>query len=635
MKSQFTLNVAPENSPPILNKPLFSQLQDASLFVDETSNSVVLFTNITSYLSFSKSTFQGHSQANLTYESALASSNKLPDFLTFDSAKLEFASSPTFGDVGKYQVEVWARSQLGVSQPDNFNLSIQLVDANSSTRVSVRAFTGQLLSLTIPRALNESSLQALSILNHSLPKWLSFDGRTLSGTPSTKDCSVSVFFTAKNTTAPYLTLDIVIDGNRIPKVKKDIEFQTMGKGKFFSWQIPPDTFWDPDGDQLTYTVEGLKGLEWLSYDQKSRTLSGTPPPALKLSKGMDLAIVAKDSHNAMGATRLTIIVNQDEALTTAIIILLSIVAIFLFGLVLLIIWFRRAILQKLCRMVSSKKEEELTGRSRAKRYDINRITKPEFYNYPFRTAAESMDRGSRTSDLLDLPPPTKTFNGWNSEKPQVIVASSYANLNGASILGVSPIVPSALDSVNDTPMHYHVSTSVGADESILGGLNSGYVNGTFSIPTNKHNHSRMSTLPAQRNSTLGYANTMGHLVTRFSRFEESTLPTLSYNSAHLIEVAEAHAFALQSFRFTLPPHLLPSKGQASGTLVEAVWRKPDTSFGQCPLPGWMHYNHYTGTIWGTPSLLDLGLVELDFYRVSSEDDGDGDPIFHLKILITD
>ena len=70
--------------------------------------------------------------------------------------------------------------------------------------------------------------------------------------------------------------------NAAPTVANQIADQTATVGTAFSFPFPATTFNDADGDTLTYTVKQvLNGDEtdlsgWLSFDDTSRTFSGTP-----------------------------------------------------------------------------------------------------------------------------------------------------------------------------------------------------------------------------------------------------------------------------------------------------------------------------------------------------------------------
>lgn len=71
---------------------------------------------------------------------------------------------------------------------------------------------------------------------------------------------------------------INISGNYAPTVANAIPDQTNQVGKAFSYQIPANTFSDPENDVLTYTAKLTDGSTlpgWLHFDAATHTLSGT------------------------------------------------------------------------------------------------------------------------------------------------------------------------------------------------------------------------------------------------------------------------------------------------------------------------------------------------------------------------
>jgi len=65
-----------------------------------------------------------------------------------------------------------------------------------------------------------------------------------------------------------------------PQAKIDIPNQEFLAGKSFSYTLPVNTFIDLDGDQLIYTAtqsDGSELPEWLMFDAKTQTFSGTAP----------------------------------------------------------------------------------------------------------------------------------------------------------------------------------------------------------------------------------------------------------------------------------------------------------------------------------------------------------------------
>ena len=75
------------------------------------------------------------------------------------------------------------------------------------------------------------------------------------------------------------TVSVTVDDNSAaPVVDNPVPDLTATVGVAFSYQIPADTFSDPDsGDTLTYSAPNLPS--WLSFDAGTRTFSGTPVSA--------------------------------------------------------------------------------------------------------------------------------------------------------------------------------------------------------------------------------------------------------------------------------------------------------------------------------------------------------------------
>ena len=71
----------------------------------------------------------------------------------------------------------------------------------------------------------------------------------------------------------------LLQSNRVPVLENEVPDRAVIVGNALSYQIPANTFIDPDGDSLTYTVtlSGDGALPaWLSFDGASRSFTGTP-----------------------------------------------------------------------------------------------------------------------------------------------------------------------------------------------------------------------------------------------------------------------------------------------------------------------------------------------------------------------
>ena len=132
-----------------------------------------------------------------------------------------------------------------------------------------------------------------------LPEWLSFDenGRTFSGTPLSSSASLSIKVTASDGQAHVedifsLTLE---SANTAPVVANAIEDQTSPQDTAWSFTVPENTFFDADGDVLSYSATlgdgGALPAEW-NFDGTTRTFTGTP--AAGFTGTVSFKVIASD-----------------------------------------------------------------------------------------------------------------------------------------------------------------------------------------------------------------------------------------------------------------------------------------------------------------------------------------------------
>lgn len=58
-------------------------------------------------------------------------------------------------------------------------------------------------------------------------------------------------------------------------MQKQVDDQQIDLNVPFTLQLDSDTFIDPNGDKLTYTISSTLP-EWLSFDAETRKFTGTP-----------------------------------------------------------------------------------------------------------------------------------------------------------------------------------------------------------------------------------------------------------------------------------------------------------------------------------------------------------------------
>ena len=85
--------------------------------------------------------------------------------------------------------------------------------------------------------------------------------------------------------------------NSAPVVSMPLPDQIAEICQPFSYQLPNGAFTDPDGDPLTYVASRADGQslpEWLTFEPKSVSFSGTPDPCRQSSTSLEIAIIALD-----------------------------------------------------------------------------------------------------------------------------------------------------------------------------------------------------------------------------------------------------------------------------------------------------------------------------------------------------
>ena len=182
-------------------------------------------------------------------------------------------------------------------------------DADFSFTVSEDAFADEDEgdSLTYSATLADGS---------ALPAWLSFDGatRTFSGTPSATDSgSIEVRVTATDNDSLSTSQDFTLTvntTNTAPTEGTAIADQTANEDATFSFTVLETAFVD-EGDTLTYSAtlaDGSALPSWLSFDDASRTFSGTP---LQSDVGsLEVRVTVTDSGSLSASQDFTLTVNN-------------------------------------------------------------------------------------------------------------------------------------------------------------------------------------------------------------------------------------------------------------------------------------------------------------------------------------
>ncbi|ODU32494.1 MAG: hypothetical protein ABS93_00265 [Thiobacillus sp. SCN 62-729] len=252
----------------------------------------------------------------LAYAAKLSNGQPLPAWLAFDAATRTFSGVPTAGDVGDITIEISASDSANQVVKDIFSVKVRLANDTSpllnqpiadQSLVQHQAFDFRLAPDTFVDADPGDSLRYVAILadGQPLPNWILFDASNLrfTGTPPAGvvgDVSIAVTATDTRGRTSVGTMTLTVnDVNDSPKLTQTLPDQVILQGDSVSLQLAPGLFIDPEGDAFSITLGTKNGdplPNWLTYDQASRTLSGTAGAA---DVGItEIRVTATDSLNA-------------------------------------------------------------------------------------------------------------------------------------------------------------------------------------------------------------------------------------------------------------------------------------------------------------------------------------------------
>ncbi|MGA0242455.1 MAG: putative Ig domain-containing protein [Candidatus Marinamargulisbacteria bacterium] len=269
VSGQITVQVAQSNIAPIIINSLVNPaiIETGSMF----SYTVPL------------NTFFDPDGDSLTYR-ATYNDGPLPSWLSFNADTRTFSGAPI--GTNEWEIKVIAEDGKGGSISDTVLFRSNNVPLLIHSMVDPPIITtGNAFNYTVPSNTffdpDGDSLTYRATYNDGpLPSWLTFnaDTRTFSGTPTTTgDWEIKVY--AEDTKGAKVSDTILIRSNNIPMVQQALtDPGTFTTNQLFSYTMPATTFFDPDGDTLTYTATYNGGdlPNWLSFNANTRTLSGTP-----------------------------------------------------------------------------------------------------------------------------------------------------------------------------------------------------------------------------------------------------------------------------------------------------------------------------------------------------------------------
>ena len=244
----------------------------------------------------------------LIYRANLVGRSDL-DWLTFDTATRQFGGTPTLAEIGTWQVEIIATDNHGASTSELFDIVVANPNTVPTPIPDQNVPEGSPYNFQFTAFNNGNgdavTYNATQANGDPLPTWLSFSAATRTFTGTANDSDVSVKSIRVTATDPYggsvsdtFTLT-VSDVQETPLVINPIANQTATGNIPFTFTFAADVATDQDiGDSFTYSVQLAGGgalPSWLTYDNATRTFSGTPTNANVGTLSID--VIATDTTN--------------------------------------------------------------------------------------------------------------------------------------------------------------------------------------------------------------------------------------------------------------------------------------------------------------------------------------------------
>jgi len=136
----------------------------------------------------------------------------------------------------------------------------------------------------------------------ALPSWLSFNSatQTFAGTAPVGNTSLSIKVTATDTSGLSASETFAVDvvAPTAPTITNQTANQTWTRGQTVNFTLASNTFTDPQGEKLTYSVKLANGSalpSWLQFNTSTGTFTGTVPNS---AVGLSIIVTATDAGGA-------------------------------------------------------------------------------------------------------------------------------------------------------------------------------------------------------------------------------------------------------------------------------------------------------------------------------------------------
>ncbi|MBF0340406.1 MAG: putative Ig domain-containing protein, partial [Magnetococcales bacterium] len=270
----------------------------------------------------------------LTFAATLADGTPLPGWLKFSGGSLDFSGTPDAYDVGTRIIRLSATNTIGQTTAKDFELVVKNInDAPhlGSLPGTLTALTGRVFEYALPGTLitdadvvmntgDKLTVTAAQADGNPLPDWLTFDGesRTFSGVApdAMENQTLALRLLVKDLANAQAGGDfsVTFRSPLAAPVAGTVPEQQATEKSFFTYTLPAGTFSDP-GDTLSYTAAMAGGGAlpgWLTFHESTLTFSGKPDQGDVVD--LALKVTAKDSVGLTTAVDFSLkVINVNDA----------------------------------------------------------------------------------------------------------------------------------------------------------------------------------------------------------------------------------------------------------------------------------------------------------------------------------
>ena len=262
---------------------------------------------------------------SLTITATQANGSALPSWLSFNAGHRTLTGTPADADVGHLTIRLTATDTHGASASVDFGLQVANVETTPQVGHAIgdaTAHEDEFFSGNIngdgPAFTDADSAETLTVTatlsnGSALPAWLSFNGSTLSGTPSNDDVGdYSILFTATDSaglTATQTGTLHVTNVNDAPTAST-LDDVSVSEGQTLEVTLPANLFHDVDaGDHLNLSVSDDHGNalpSFFAFNASTGTLTASPDFSSAGTYGV--VVTATDSSGATASAGFTVTV---------------------------------------------------------------------------------------------------------------------------------------------------------------------------------------------------------------------------------------------------------------------------------------------------------------------------------------